>query len=335
MRRSTIIGFLAGLIALLASALWIANTVTWPRTPLPPRTGIAMADVKSWGYQLQRVQPSLMPPSLDLLVVDYARDGGETSALSTADIARLRRRPDGSSRIVLAYMSVGEAENYRFYWRRHWAITPPSWLGAENPEWKGNFRVRYWDPGWQRVFVDPQRTLLDLLIGTFDGTRKPYLDRIIEAGFDGVYLDRVDAFYDRAKEFPAAEDEMVALVGRLSAYAKQRRPGFLIVPQNGEELLQHAAYRRTIDAVAKEDLVLGIAGTEQENTKEDIDRSIELLNHAKTDRLPVLVVEYAQAPAKQALVRARLDRLGYVLHYARRDLNLPPELLPAPPAAAQ
>ncbi len=50
---------------------------------------------------------------------------------------------------------------------------------------------------------------------------------------------------------------MVEFVKTLAAYASVRHPGFLIVPQNAEELLKHKDYLNTIDAIAKEDLLYG------------------------------------------------------------------------------
>ena len=32
----------------------------------------------------------------------------------------MQRKPDGSRRLVFGYLSVGEAEDYRWYWPRAW-----------------------------------------------------------------------------------------------------------------------------------------------------------------------------------------------------------------------
>jgi cysteinyl-tRNA synthetase len=112
----------------------------------------------------------------DLIVIDALFDG---EFLSPQDIGRLRHKSAGARRLVLAYMSIGEAEDYRPYWRREWNKHPPSWIESENPDWKGNFRVRYWDPAWGAILF---------------GSPSSYLDRILAAGFDGVYLDTVDTF---------------------------------------------------------------------------------------------------------------------------------------------
>lgn len=33
-------------------------------------------------------------------------------------------------------MSIGEAEDYRFYWQNTWKNNKPDWLLTENPQWK-------------------------------------------------------------------------------------------------------------------------------------------------------------------------------------------------------
>ena len=80
-------------------------------------------------------------------------------------------------RLVIAYMSIGEAEDYRYYWEPAWSVNPPSWLETEN--WEGNYKVRYWDSDWQKIIF---------------GNEDSYLKKVLDAGFDGVYLDIIDAF---------------------------------------------------------------------------------------------------------------------------------------------
>lgn len=108
----------------------------------------------------------------DLLIMDLFLDDDE---FSTDEIERLRHKANGGKRLVIAYMSIGEAEDYRYYWDKSWKRGNPSWLDKENPNWKGNYKVKYWHPEWQAIIFD-------------------YLSRITNAGFDGVYLDIIDAF---------------------------------------------------------------------------------------------------------------------------------------------
>lgn len=113
----------------------------------------------------------------DVIIMDLFFDDG--SAFTAADVDRLLHKANGSKRLVICYMSIGEAEDYRYYWNPEWKRHKPEWLARQNPSWPGNYKVRYWYPEWQ-----------DLICGPGDS----YLNRILSAHFDGVYLDIVDAF---------------------------------------------------------------------------------------------------------------------------------------------
>lgn len=113
----------------------------------------------------------------DLLVMDLFFNDQE--AFTAAEVEQLRAKANGGSRLVISYMSIGEAEDYRYYWQSSWSSDKPSWLAAENPEWAGNYKVRYWYAEWQAIIY---------------GSENAYLDRILAAEFDGVYLDIIDAF---------------------------------------------------------------------------------------------------------------------------------------------
>jgi cysteinyl-tRNA synthetase, unknown class len=112
----------------------------------------------------------------DLVIMDCFFDD---RPFTKDDIARLKTKPQGGKRLILSYLSIGEAEDYRYYWNPVWKTVRPAWLGDENPEWEGNYKVRYWDQSWQNIICGG------------DGS---YLKKILDAGFDGVYLDLIDAF---------------------------------------------------------------------------------------------------------------------------------------------
>ena len=63
----------------------------------------------------------------------------EDTPLSASDIARIKVKENGAERRVGCYMSIGEAEDYRYYWEDDWAENSPAWLGGENPDWEGNY----------------------------------------------------------------------------------------------------------------------------------------------------------------------------------------------------
>lgn len=110
--------------------------------------------------------------------------------LDFSDVQRLKVKPNGARRKVICYMSIGEAESYRYYWKDEWNKRPrhgrrnfqhtsPAWLKGENPAWKENFKVDYRASEWHDIIYKGEDS---------------YLQKILDAGFDGVYLDIVDAF---------------------------------------------------------------------------------------------------------------------------------------------
>jgi cysteinyl-tRNA synthetase, unknown class len=272
-----------------------------------------LAAAKSWGYQLQNIDPDVLAGAPhDVIVIDYSRDGTDALALTAEEVARLRVKPDGSPRIVLSYLSIGEAETYRSYWKWYWGwffgLFAPRWLAQQNREWRGNYGVRYWQDDWQKIIV---------------GGEGSYIDRIIKAGFDGVYLDKVDEYEQDAlaKENPNLRADMIAFVKALAAHARARKPGFLVVPQNGEELLRDASYRAVIDGLGKENLLFGEMRDKEASRPQDIDFNVANLKLLTGDRKPVFAVEYLDDPRLIANAKKRLLDYGFIPHFADRALD--------------
>ncbi len=286
----------------------------------------SLADVRSWGYQLQHLdlQKAAVSP-YDLLVIDYSKDGSNEGILTPTEIDRLKRKPDGGRRFVVAYLSIGEAESYRPYWQPGWKRNKPEWLLGENPEWEENYAVCFWEPGWQNLMC---------------GSPDAYLDRILAQGFDGIYLDKCDVVDDLREHFKSTarsrkdlEGDMVAFVQRLSAYAKAKHPGFVVIMQNAEPLLERPALRAAIDAVGKEELLFGLDSPEKPNTKGEIAWSHDLMQLIAADGKPVFMVEYLDNPAKIREAATEAKKRGYILYVAPKDRELD-KLAAAPPLVA-
>ncbi|MGI9387694.1 MAG: MJ1477/TM1410 family putative glycoside hydrolase [Methyloligellaceae bacterium] len=268
----------------------------------------ALQRVKSWGYQLQALDvDDIARSSHDLVVIDYSLDGTDQKKFTKTQLSALKQKPDGGKRIILAYLSIGEAENYRYYWRSSWKKAPPNWLAKENPEWRGNFLVKYWKPAWQKLIF---------------GNEKSYLSRIIAAGFDGVFLDRVDAYDHWTRSRATARNDMINFVDRLSHDAKKRQQGFLVFVQNAEELLSDADYRNQLDGVVKEDLFFGAQSHTNRNSKSLVRAHIKHLRLARDHGLPVLVVEYLTSfPERASQAVQEIRDLGFIPYISNRPLD--------------
>jgi cysteinyl-tRNA synthetase, unknown class len=280
----------------------------------------AMSAVKNWAIQLRYLDRTAVAAApYDLVVIDHAPHPQKDVEIpfTAAEISPLKVKPDGTRRIVLAYLSAGEAERYRYYWQPAWDVsaTRPKWLGLENPRWPGDYAVQFADPDWQSVIF---------------GAPESFLDRIIRTGFDGVYLDRVDAFQDVEETDPGAEDAMSGFVQRLADHAHRSNPNFLVVMQNAEELVKSKSLLARLDGIAKEDLQFGVANSEAENPPQMVRDTVNNLRRAKRFGLKVLVLEYAKTTEAIAATQQLAKREGFVLHITDRMLGVLSPLTPTP-----
>lgn len=293
---------MAGIVALLYAWTWRDVPGHWFAYMSGERPLYA---AKTWHYQLDKVDvDQLTKVKADVIVTDFAKMGGKV-ALSPEEVAKLKIGPDGRKRLVIAYMSVGEAEQYRFYFRDEWKSDPPEWLEAENCAWPGAHKVKFWHDSWKDI--------------VWRG-RKSYLKRIVEAGFDGVYLDRVD-IYDVYPERKTGRAEMIEFVINLSETAKELKPGFFVLPQNADDLLSEPEYREAIDGLGREDLLHGTTGTGKRNPTGEIAAAQARLDLLLWEWKPVLAVEYLQTQPMIAEARKEMVARGLVPTFQPRALD--------------
>jgi len=265
--------------------------------------------IHNWVYWLDGPRlDQIGATNFELAVIDYSADGSAAGEFTPDQIEALRHAT--CERRVLAYLSAGEAEDYRFYWQPTWRAGSPGWIAGENPQWRGNYLVRYWDPAWQAMLYQ-------------------YLDRIIAAGFDGVYLDRVDAY---AEPYAAGhEQEMVDLVRGIAAYARSRSPlgeDFGVFVQNAEELaVNHPEELAVVTGIGREETYVQATNRPVPSSERSaIEAQLNAIRGANDGRL-VLTIDYAD---RAELVNEVYDRamaqgfVPYVTHVGLNNLRLNP-----------
>jgi len=273
-------------------------------------SGALLAGVKTWAYLLADVSPEkidkVASSTFDMVIIDPSMfpDGKEVR-LTRDQVERMKHKPDGGRRLVIAYLSAGESEDFRDYWKPEWNSRLPSWVSKSDKQWKGDYVVKYWRPEWQSIVF---------------GSPAGLIDRIIDAGFDGISFDRVDAYYF----FGDTEDrrlQMIEFVKKMTAYIRARKPDAVVLAQDAEELLEHKDYVDAIDGVAKEDLMFGIGHVERTNTQGDIDHSTGLLEEARAAGKKIFVIEYLANRANIARTWKFMRAHDFVLYVGERDLH--------------
>ena len=245
-------------------------------------------NAKSWSYQLTGDIASTKRSNADVAVVDPDHAGSAEKYKSKAK---------GGKRAVLAYISVGEAEEGRSYMKG----SKQSWNTGRTQGWSGNYAAKYWDEDWKRIVKSRVRDAL-------------------AKGYDGVYLDRVDT-YENTKAPGGSREQMVKFVKEVAAEARSRKSNAAVVVQNAEELLTDKSYVAAIDGIAKEDLYHGINHGGERNSQSNVNSSKSYLKSAKSKGKAVFVVEYLNGDtADKVAGEARRD--GFVPNtHAPRNLN--------------
>lgn len=245
---------------------------------------LKLADAKSWHVQLQ----GTVSVDTDLVIVD----------IDTEQDPRELAKRDGEDAIVLAYLSIGEAEDYRPYW----AKLDKDLIIRENPDWKGNYTVKFWEDAWQLTIMS----------------------RLVEAqtkGFAGVYLDKCDA-YDDVINIQGDAETGLTYRERMADFVKRLRtavPDMVVMIQNAPELLTSQQVHELIDGVGVEDLVYGEETTGKRNSMHSTSWRSDVL---RSTGLPVFVLEYLPNDEKVQAAKRVVLNLGWPLTVESEDRSL-------------
>ena len=124
----------------------------------------ALANVKTWAYQLKDVTPDklekIAASPFDMVIIDSSMfPGGKEQRLTREQVEGLKKKPDGTRRLVIAYFSAGESEDFRYYWKPEWNRKKPDWVLKADKDWKGDFIVKYWMKDWQKSSTARRKAL--------------------------------------------------------------------------------------------------------------------------------------------------------------------------------
>jgi len=278
-------------------------------------TGMTLAQVEYWVYNIQdvdtaRQREELVGTHFDLYVLEpvVTEEGMESFDMRALvrDIREHNWNTRGVDPLVIAYVDVGQAEEWRWYFKSDWKVGDPDWIVADDPDdWEGCMPVAYWASEWQ-----------DIVIYGHQG--RSMVEETLKAGFDGIYMDWVEAFSDENVIARAADDgvepvdEMFSFIESIRYYAREEStradPDYLIIAQNASDLYDEdpERYLAVVDAIALEGIWYdGTGGFDDWDDEtgynvptNDIypdwtEEVLEMLEPMKP-HLPIFCVEYAQ-----------------------------------------
>lgn len=175
-----------GYIGFAAPSLELDEIPSYPAKPHHENNNdvTAAKDVENFLFLLDPAQfssrtdylQSLASTNYDLLIIDAFYEG---SLLTKGEVNALKVKPGGGQRLVVAYMNIGEAEDFRYYWQSDWNSQKPDWVRTENPDWPGEYKIEYWNSNWHNIIY---------------GNSNSYLQKLLDSDFDGAYLDKIDSY---------------------------------------------------------------------------------------------------------------------------------------------
>ncbi len=316
--------------------------------PLP------LSSVRYWAYQLQNLDLSgavneIVNSRYDLVVIEpTVTCNYEFAARDMVSRIKASKASDGVHRkLVIAYIDIGEAEEWRWYWDGHttyeekglcknsyvnaiqtWA---PFVVACDPDGWAGNYPVAFWDKDWKDIVIHGT-SLGSHLNLYFDSM----LDEVIQDGFDGVYLDWVEAWEMTAVQNRAQNEgknpgqEMLNFIKEIRNYGKQYNPGFIVIQQNSSELINEVganALKNAVDAIGQEGVWWdGIGGNDDWQDPEGYDYPscctdyyLSRLRKYKAAGFPVFVIDYAVQKTDEVYQKAETE--GFIAYATRRSLS--------------
>lgn len=262
--------------------LTLSATVDYLHTevpePDPVITRMTLDKVEYWAYNIQdvhteRQRNELVGTHFDLYVLEpvVSENGQENFDIATLvrDIRQYNIDYRGVDPLIVAYVDVGQAENWRWYFNQSWmneneqlTDQAPVWITGNDPDqWVGNYPVAVWAEEWQDIVM-------------YGNQGRSLVQITLDAGFDGIYMDWVEAFSDVSVQDYLRNSEgisednveslsaerMLDFIEKIRSYARQEsnsaNPDYLIIAQNGSDLREYnpQRYDALMDAIALEGL---------------------------------------------------------------------------------
>ena len=262
-----------------------------------------------------RIDALAASPYDAILIDEIGTSSSAFASTQNAIIARLHASAGTTftHKTVYGYVNIGEAESFRSYWQPAWQPGSPSFIlsGTDPNGFSGDYPVNFGSPEWQSIVY---------------GSHASLIDRAIADGFDGVYLDWVTGYNFAPVQAldPNAQFTMTTFVAAISAYAKAKRPGFVIIAQNAPELAADPRYTRAVDAVLQEDLFYANSATQAGDIAQSPAVTANLLREfsvLEAGGKTIFSIDYATTAANAADAYRRAKGAGIVEYVGNRALG--------------
>jgi len=227
--------------------------------------------ITSWLYYIKDVDvDKVVEAKVDMVVIDLET---KTAPITKVQVQKLK----DSGKVVIAYLSLGEAEDYRGYWDEQWKPGNPEWLGKQSTVWKGNYVVK------------------DLMSKQWTEVSKALISQAKQLGFDGIVVAGVNGTNGQADLY----------LTRVAEFAKKDNENFKVFVQ---DYLSDQLFDK-IDGVIKQGLTYNLFGIANKNVTDQVAK----LKQWTARNKKVFVVEFVDQTKWQIANKTIVDNqfLGY------------------------
>lgn len=214
------------------------------------------------------------------------------SQLYTSDEVQLIKEKEVNA---FAYLSLGEVNESRWYFDELQEI---GFLG-QNEFW-GSYFIDLKNERVKNLYIEE------------------VIPRILEKGFDGLFLDTIDAVapYTPRSEY---KTDMVKLINEI----RDQFPDIVMIQNGGDFLLSEV--ENSIDGYAKEDIASAYDfNTSSYNLEEEGPYNVSVASIRAIQenfKLPILIIDFADSDSLATQITQRLDTTGFNYFISTIELN--------------
>ena len=204
--------------------------------------------------------------------------------------------------ILIAYVSLGQAENYRAYWPK---VEKEPWIIKKDPHWSGSYWVDVRNPRWRALIL------------------YEVIPQIIAQGFDGLFMDTLDTASDLEEISPTEYFGSAKAMAEFVKEIHETYPKLLLISNNAYEILPQIAPYLNGFLVEGINSILdlnkgGITFVDPERRENRIQILHKLMREYK---LPVFTLDYVgqndRASAERCFIESR--KLGFKPYVSEAD----------------
>jgi len=181
----------------------------------------------------------------------------------------------GKNTLVVGYLSIGEAEDFRWYWKD---IAGKDFVLEPNPDWEGDYYIDPRSSGWRNFVI------------------RKIIPDILAKGYDGLFLDTIDTGefleWKDPQKYAGSKDAMVELIRQI----RINYPDIIIISNNGFPILEKIA--KYINYALVEDLYTSYDFDKKIYLDQDIEitnQRIKSLKRISYDfNIPILTLDYCE-----------------------------------------